>query len=385
LRENDFRKAAFMKLAGVCRLDIDLSQGRSLLSFHSMRNVLLGLILGTTVPALAAERTFNFGDYPANQPPPGFHSTVAGRGKPGDWNVIMDEIPSAIEPLTSKEPRVNQRAVLAQSARQAVNDHLPILIFDGADYGNFKFSTRFKVVGGALDQLAGVVFHYQNESNFYFVGASALEGSFHCYKMLNGEWKPPMGPSAEISKGTWHELTVECQDVHIVCTLDGKELIKLIDSSANHPGKVGFCTRADSVSYFVDAGVTYTLRENLAQKLVLDAVKAYPRLLGLKIFASGADGKGTVVIASKDAGDIGQSGGKIEEDVLSQGTSYFGKDRQTAFVTMPLRDRNGDPIAAVCILLKPVPGQTQDNAIVRANPVVRRLQAKVQSKEDLVP
>ncbi len=350
-----------------------------------MRSILFWAAWGIVFPVLAVERTFNFSDYPVNQTPPGFRSTVGGRGKPGDWNVILDEIPSAIEPLTANEPRVNRRAVLAQSARQAISNHMPILVFDGADYGDLKFSTRFKIVGGALEQMAGVVFHYQNESNFYFVGASALENSFRCYKVLDGELKPPIGPSLEISKGTWHELGVECQGTRIVCTLDGKESIKLIDSSANRPGKIGFCTRGDSVSYFVDAGVTYSLRENLAQKLVLDAVKAYPRILGLKIFAAGADGKGTVVIASKDPGDIGQPGGKIEEDVLNQGTSYFGKDKQIAFVTLPLRDRNGDPVAAICVLLKPVPGQTQDNAVVRANPVVRRIQAKVQSKEDLAP
>ena len=350
-----------------------------------MRSVLFWVAVGMVLPAAAAERKFNFNDYPLNQSPPGFRSTVGGRGKPGDWNVVMDEIPSALAPLTSKEPAVNRRAVLAQSSRQAIGNHWPILIFDGETYGDMKFTTRFKIIGGALEQAAGVVFHFQNESNFYFVGASALENTFRCYKILDGELKPPIGPEVEISKGNWHELNVECQGTRIVCSLDGKELVKLIDSSANRPGKIGFCTRADSVSSFVDAQVTYATRENLAQKLVLDAAKAYPRLLGLKIYAVPAGGKGTAVIASKDPAEIGQSGSKMEEDVLNQGTSWFGKNKENAFVLMPLRDRNGDPVAVVCVVLKPIPGQTQENAIVRANPVVRRIQANVQSLEDLAP
>src|SRR5882672_623647 len=109
-------------------MDIDLSRAGGLLRFPAMRFALLWMIFVMAWAAVAAERTFDFSGYPVNQPPPGFRSSVGGRGKPGDWNVIVDEIPSAIEPLTSKEPLVNRRAVLAQSARQAIRDHLPILI-----------------------------------------------------------------------------------------------------------------------------------------------------------------------------------------------------------------------------------------------------------------
>jgi hypothetical protein len=49
-----------------------------------------------------------------------------------------------------------------------------------------------------------------------------------------------------------------------------------------------------------------------------------------------------------------------------------------------LRDRNGDTIAAVRVVMKSFPGQTEANAIVRAAPIVRQLQARVQSLEDLV-
>jgi hypothetical protein len=49
-----------------------------------------------------------------------------------------------------------------------------------------------------------------------------------------------------------------------------------------------------------------------------------------------------------------------------------------------LRDRNGDPIAAVCVTLKSFPGQTEDNLAVRAQPVVHGMQVQVQSLEDLL-
>ena len=75
-----------------------------------MRTVFQGILILLALPALAAERVFNFGEYPLDQPPPGFRSTVLGTGKPGEWKVVLDEVPPLLEPLTSKAPSVNRRA-----------------------------------------------------------------------------------------------------------------------------------------------------------------------------------------------------------------------------------------------------------------------------------
>ena len=349
-----------------------------------MRNFFLWIAALMTLAAPAAERIFKFSDEPLDRTPPGFRSTVAGRGKAGDWKVIWDETPPALESLMSRTSPGGGRAVLAQVARNASGSHFPMLIFEKETYGDFKFTSRFKIVGGALEQMAGLVFRFQDESNFYFVGASALGNTFQCSKVVNGELKPPIGPSLVISKGAWHELAVECEGTRIVCFLDGKEAIKLIDASGNRAGKIGFVTQADSVSHFTDAKVTYTQIESLAQKLVRDAMKEYPRLLDLKMYAVSPGGKEAVVVASKDAKDIGQPAGKTEQDVIALGRVYFGKRKGSALVAVPLRDRNGDPIAAVCVVLKSFPGQTEDNAAARAQPVVQGMQARVTSLEDLL-
>ena len=51
---------------------------------------------------------------------------------------------------------------------------------------------------------------------------------------------------------------------------------------------------------------------------------------------------------------------------------------------LPLRDRNGDPIAAVQIILKSFPGQTEDNALLRARPIVSQMQPRVLSLDALL-
>jgi hypothetical protein len=49
-----------------------------------------------------------------------------------------------------------------------------------------------------------------------------------------------------------------------------------------------------------------------------------------------------------------------------------------------LRDRNGESIAAVRVVMKSFPGQTEDNAIVRAQPILKLMQPRVQSLETLL-
>jgi hypothetical protein len=337
------------------------------------------------LPVPAAETTFSFGDFPLDQTPPGFRSIVAGRGKPGDWKIVMDEVPPLLAPLTAKAPTVASRAVLAQKAREPLAVHFPILVFDEEAFGDFKFTTRFKLDGGALEQAAGMVFRFQNESNFFIVLASGVHGTFRCTKVVNGEMKPPIGPELPITKGVWHEMSVQCEGTRILCALDGNEAIKLVDnSSAGIAGKIGFCTRSDATSSFVDAKVTFTAREILAQKLVKDALKEYSRLVGLEIYAVRPGGKGPVVVASKDGKDLGKPGSATEQDVIKTGHSYYGKDKETVTVVLPLRDHNGDAMAAVSLVMRSFKGQTQDNALVRAQPIIRKLQAQVQSLDDLL-
>ena len=348
-----------------------------------MRHVFFWVAALMALPAPGAERGFNFSDCPLDQTPPGFRSLVFGHDKPGDWKVILDEVPPALEPLTPRAPSVSRRSVLAQSSRGATVNRLPMLVFGEETYGDFRLTTRFKIIGGALDPMAGVVFHFQNASNFYFVGASPAGGYFRCSKVVDGELKPPIGPALEVSRDAWHELSVQCEGTRIVCALDGNEAIKLIDAG-NRPGNIGFCTRSDAVALFTDAKVTYVPRENLAQKLVQDALAKYPRLLGLKICAVKAGGTEAVVVAGKDPQDLGRLADAAEQDVIRNGTPCFARRKGSVTVTLPLRDRNGDPIAAVCVVLKTFPGQTEDNAFARARPVVQEIQARVPSREELL-
>jgi hypothetical protein len=350
-----------------------------------MRNqCLIGCLALIALGASAAERTFDFSEFSEGQTPPGFRSAVTGEGKPGDWKVVLDTVPPQMQPLTPQALAVSKRPVLAQVAQDPTDEHFPLFIYEKESFDDFTLTTRFKTVGGTNEQMAGVAFRIQNETNYYVVRASSLGNTFRFYKVVNGQRGSILGPEIPIQRNVWHELSVVCKGSQIECRLNGRQVIPTLTDTSFSSGKIGFWTKSDSVSYFADTRIVYKPREAPAQALVRNTMKSYPRLLGLEVFVLGTEPQTTRLVASDDGKEIGRAGEKAEEDVIRRGVSYYAKDKESVSVTLPLRDRNGDPIAAVRVVMKTFAGQTEDNAVVRATPIVKEMGARVQTLQDLV-
>jgi hypothetical protein len=344
----------------------------------------LGVLALCALGAAGAERRFDFSELREGETPPGFRSVLMGEGKPGQWQIVLDSVPSLMPALTPQAPAVAKRPVLAQLARDAADEHFPLLIFEDETFNDFTLTTRFKTVAGTNEQMAGIAFRIQNETNYYVVRASSLGDTFRFYKVLNGVRGNILGPSVHIESNVWHELTVKCKGNQIDLFLDGRQAIPTLTDTSFSSGKIGFWTKSDSVSYFADTRITYTPREPAAQALVLDTLKKNPRLLGLKVFVAGAAPETTRLVASNDPKELGQAGDKAEADVIKRGVSYYLKEKDAASVTLPMRDRNGDPIAAVRVVMATFAGQTEQNAVVRATPIVKQMESQVQTLRDLV-
>ena len=337
-----------------------------------------------TAAAAGAERKFDFRLEDEGKLPPGFRSAVTGQGKPGDWKVVLDEVPSLMQPLTPQAPSAARRAVLAQLAEDPTDEHFPLLICEDEVFDEFTLTTRFKTVRGVKEQMAGIAFRIQNETNYYVVRASSLGSTFRFYKVINGQRSAPIGPTLQIPSGVWHELMVECKGSQFRFLLDGAQLMPTVTDTSFTSGRIGFWTKSDSVSYFADTKIVYKPREPAAVSIVRSMAKKYPRLLGLQVYVAGAEPETTRLVASKDEKALGKAGTKAEYDVLHRGVTYYGKGKDWVAVTMPLRDRNGDPIAAVRVVMKTFPGQTEENAVVRAAPIVQEMQGQVQTLAELI-
>jgi hypothetical protein len=345
-----------------------------------MRRLLFGGWMVLALSATGAEIKIDFGEAAASRVPTNFHAALAGGGRPGEWKIIMDEVPPLLAPLSRQAPVVTRHAVAAQLSTDPTDERFPMLIYDGETFQDFKLMTRFKIAGGTVEQMAGIVFRYQNESNCYVIRASALGKNVRFYKVVNGVRSDP---ELNISAGTWYTLALQCQGNQITCWLDGKPVMPTLHDDSFAAGKIGFRTKSDAVSYFGDTLITYTPRVPQAQTVVQDILKEQPHIVGLRLYTLDTNGQPRI-IASKVEKEIGQPGTDAEKSAIMDGKVYFGRGKGTVLVTLPLRDRNGDPVAAVRVQLKSMfLVESQDNALTRAMMVVKPLQARITSKEEL--
>jgi len=347
-----------------------------------MQKFVFGCLCLWALPSWGAELVLDFRGAALDQTPTNFQSVVAGTGQPGVWTIVSDAVTPALAPLTDRAPREAGRPVLAQTSQDKTDEHFPILVYDAENFKDFKLTTRFKIVSGVAEQMAGVVFRYQNASNFYVVRASALGHNVRFYSMINGQRTTPIGPPLEVAAGVWHTLAIQCVGTHFTFWLDDNPGLAL-DDPTFVSGKIGFWTKSDSVSYFSDLSINYTPVVPAAQTMVDNVLRDETKLLGLKVYALDDQGQ-PHVIASKDTHDVGQPGGTAEKAAITGGTVSLGWGAGTVSVWLPLRDRNGDPMAAVSVRLKSFVGETQDTAITRATEVIKRMQEKISSGDDLL-
>src|SRR6516162_9495079 len=143
-------------------------------------------ILTLALSARGAEIHFNISDTSPGQIPTNFVPVLAGDGQPADWKIVMDDVPSQFASFPGQPPTMTRHGVLAQTSTDATDERFPMLLYTGEKFRNFKFTTRLKIVSGVAEQMAGVVFRYQNSSNYYVVRASVLGRNVRFYKVVDG-------------------------------------------------------------------------------------------------------------------------------------------------------------------------------------------------------
>ena len=301
-----------------------------------MRKMLFWLLLLPALPAAGAELTFDLGEFPTNGPPPGFSSLLYGHGRPGDWQIVMDAVPPIIAPATDKAPVVTKRTVLAQLKLDPTGDRAPMLIYEGESFGDFALTTRFKITDGLIEQVAGIAFRVQNETNFYVVHANAMDNHVRFFKVVDGMPSPMLGRSVPVSLGQWHRLKIVCTGNRIRIWLDDTETIKegITDTSFTS-GKIGFWTMSDSRCSFTDTRVTYQPREPLVQAIVRNVLAKYSRLRDLKVYLPDENG-GLRVAAAKNPADVGQPAEKPQREVMDRTTVFVAKTKQDMSVVLPV-------------------------------------------------
>lgn len=349
----------------------------------TLRN-LFSLAAVGCLPLSAAEITFDFATMPVGEAPKGFVSTVTGEAKPGEWKIIEVEAPSAFKPLTPFATKTSKAAVLAQLARDPTDEHFPVLVYEGEVFGDFTFTTKFRCEAGKVEQMAGVVFRYQDPDNYYIVRASALGNSFRFYKFVAGIRSAPIGPSVPIPTGAWGTMSINCEGNKIRVLLNEKPVIPEMSDNSFLSGKVGFWTKSDSVSYFADARVNYKPRIPLAQKVVTELKGKRPTVVSISVLAPSRTDQQLTVIASTEAAELKQAANAEEKAVFTNNAMYYDRKKTRVIAMVPVHDRNGDTIALMKVVSKRFFGETQKTTLFRAREIAKNLQSRITDANQLL-
>ena len=148
-------------------------------------------------------------------------------------------------------------------------------------------------------------------------------------------------------------------------------------------GKIGYWTESDTTGYFGDTKIRCRPKVAPAQRLISQIMDKYSRLVQVSIFASESDSAPPASIASNNPDAVGQAADEAILDSIDRRKIYYAKKKKTVIVTLPIKDRNGESIAACRVELKRFRGQTQKNAIFRAQPVVEMIQSRILDRTDL--
>ena len=188
-------------------------------------------------------RVFHFKKEDAGKLPAGWKADKTGKGEGSVWKVVADETAPS-----------KTGYVLAQTA-EGPNAMFNLCVVEDSKYKDLQLSVAFKAVKGKLDQGGGLVWRYQDANNYYICRMNPLEDNFRVYKVQDGQRKQFASAEAKVPTAEWHRIQIEHRGQHIECSLDGKKLLDVNDSTFMEAGRIGLWSKADAQSYFDDLKV----------------------------------------------------------------------------------------------------------------------------------
>jgi hypothetical protein len=153
--------------------------------------------------------------------------------------------------------------VVAQLSADKTNRRYPILVHDRIIARDVDLSVKFKTISGDVDASGGLIFRYQDSSNYYVVRANSLEDNVVAYKTEAGKRSNigtggcgySYGVDVEVPHQSWNTLRVVVRGDLFEIYLNNHKLFEVSNDVFSEPGKIGLWTKADAVTYFDDLRV----------------------------------------------------------------------------------------------------------------------------------
>ena len=346
--------------------------------------VILLIAISGTLSLPAAQWEVDLSQARREKLPSGFKDYLSAGQDEAEWKVIQVPIPSALQTLTPNAPNTATEPVIAQVSRSRDPGRIPVALYENEAFGDFSLTLKVRIAEGIIAQEAGIMFRSKNDKSYYVVRLDAANGVFAFTKVNNGTFADPIAVKAPVKPDEWHEVNVTCKGNQINLRLDNKQLIPQLSDNTFNDGYIGLWTRGDTQAHFKDISLDFTRRTALAQQVVEDMFEEYSRLFGIQMFANDPAKGGFVCVGSTVPKEVGQAADENAIDVIETGSYAYGTDKKAVTVVLPLRDRNGTPVAAVRFRMRRYFGQTQNATLGRVQPIMKKMQQRIHSAEDLL-
>lgn len=113
-------------------------------------------------------------------------------------------------------------------------------------------SVEFKLLGGASDQNAGIIFGLRPNGDYHFVRYNTKDGNVAVWEYINGERKVLAHGAVhkQLAMNTWHELIVTLRNGVVQGMVVGTDMSVEHKLQASIPGRVGVWAKRDAISAF---------------------------------------------------------------------------------------------------------------------------------------
>jgi hypothetical protein len=186
----------------------------------------------------------------------------------GDWTIAGDEHGKPALQVDGRQWIKGQpSAGLAAKARTLYGAHQDEFIDsvkayayypysvakDISDFTNGEISMRFRLLGGQLDQCAGILFNLKTNGDYLTVRFNGKEDNLVLWTFKNGKrsFVKKGSHDVKLAMGDWHRMKIAVTGTQLRGYLDDE---LLIEYTLPEPvsGKVGTWSKTDSVSQFDD-------------------------------------------------------------------------------------------------------------------------------------
>jgi hypothetical protein len=218
-----------------------------------------------SVAGVAILSLFSFGNDSVN-----FDAVKPGVAPP-NWSFVSAVGSPRVRWEVRYDPSAPSRGnVLEQVTGSARESESPVAIFDKVVCRDGEVSVKFKIEGHGKGRSAGIVWRYQDPSNYYLLHFSADEKNISIFRVKDGQSHPvPVtveGPAAaeraersgrsgvyhDIELGRWYVARVSFHGPRIRVLFGNRRLMDAEDAGFAGPGKTGVWTHGKTTVSFDD-------------------------------------------------------------------------------------------------------------------------------------